>query len=1019
MKTINTEVLVIGGGATGAGVLRDLAMRGFKATLVEKRDLSHGTTGRYHGLLHSGCRYVIKDPQAARECYEENRVLRKIMPHCIEDTGGFFVSTPWDDPAYIPQFIAGCHRAGIPIEEISPQQMLKEEPLLNPDISRCFRVPDASADSFMASEANVLSAIEYGAQALTYHEVTRLLLCPEKPGKPGGKVTGAICYDLERDEDIAIHADLVVNASGAWAGKIAALAGLVVQIRPGKGTMIAINHRIVNTVVNRCKMPADGDIIVPAHTVAVIGTTDEQVADPDRIAIEPWEIELMLSEGEKMIPGIRQMRLLRAWAGVRPLYQETETSASRNISRAYVLLDHEERDGVGGLITITSGKWTTYRRMAEATVDKVCQKLGVQRSCRTHQESLPQVEHEVASRIIAEGKRTKAPAPKFLTLGRRLEQIEEKKDFNGIVCECELATYEEIERAILKGNARTLDDIRRDTRLGKGPCQGGFCTLRAVGILHHLRQPPVEQINAALHDFLNERWKGVRPILWGQQLRQERLDELIYRVVLNARALPGSEGTRLRAQDYEPPRSTRERPVPSQREATQPLKGSGTSQPDRFSASTTKIELQATECDVVVLGAGLAGLMAAWRAALGGKTVKVISKGRSALYWGSGCIDVYGNAPAESRQVSKGLLSALLEKLPGNPDHPYVKAGIGTLEDAVIALRELSLQSGYPLRGSLEKNWLLPTALGTVRPTCLAPELMTAGEITERKPLLIVGFQGFMDFYPELIAANLRAQKISAQSLTLSLPLLLETRNLNALFLARRFDDPEFRQALIQELKSHLLKTKQLHPDLRIGFPAVIGFHEPYAAWESLQDGLGCRIFEIPGLPPSLPGIRLHQMLVKAIEAAGGSIFDGMQVVEAQTAQRKVNTVWSEAAARLVSHKAQYYVLATGGILGGGLTAAPNGRIDENIFHLPVHVPISSPGWFQPAFLHPSGHAVFRSGILTDAAFQPIDSKGQIIYENLFAAGSALAGIDPLLEFSQDGIALTTGYLVGERLAKL
>ena len=115
MRTVQTEVLVIGGGATGAGIIRDLAMRGFDAILVEKRDLTHGTTGRYHGLLHSGGRYAVKDPKAAVECIEENRILRRIMPHCLEDTGGFFVVTPWDDPDFGDTFMEGCRKAGIPV----------------------------------------------------------------------------------------------------------------------------------------------------------------------------------------------------------------------------------------------------------------------------------------------------------------------------------------------------------------------------------------------------------------------------------------------------------------------------------------------------------------------------------------------------------------------------------------------------------------------------------------------------------------------------------------------------------------------------------------------------------------------------------------------------------------------------------------------------------------------------------------------------------------------------------------
>ncbi len=138
MRHLNTEVLVIGGGATGTGIIRDLSLRGFKAVLVEKRDLAHGTTGRYHGLLHSGGRYVVKDPQAAQECIDENKILRKIMPQCIEDTGGFFVLTPWDELEYAPKFIAGCQTAGIPVEEIPISEMLRQEPSLNPKITAVF-----------------------------------------------------------------------------------------------------------------------------------------------------------------------------------------------------------------------------------------------------------------------------------------------------------------------------------------------------------------------------------------------------------------------------------------------------------------------------------------------------------------------------------------------------------------------------------------------------------------------------------------------------------------------------------------------------------------------------------------------------------------------------------------------------------------------------------------------------------------------------------------------------------------
>ena len=525
-------------GATGCGVLHDLAQRGFACTLVERGDLGEGTTGRYHGLLHSGGRYAVKDPQAARECSEENRILRRIMPFCLEDTGGFFVLTPWDDPDYIPAFLQGCQGAGIPVEELDTGVMLRHEPALNPQISRCFRVPDAAADSFLAADANAEAARQRGARVLKYHPVERLVM-------NGSRLCGAVCRDLPRDHLVQINADLVVNASGAWAGQIAALAGAAVKIIPGKGSMLAASYRVVNTVINRCKMPSDGDLLVPIHTVAVMGTTDIPVPDPDHFAIEPWEVELMLAEGEKIVPGFRALRFLRAWAGVRPLYVVTSEASGgdRELSRAYVLLDHASRDGVEGMLTITSGKWTTYRRMAEATVDLVCRKLGTARPCRTAEEMLPN---------------PNGAQRRYHHLGAPLAGVEQAQDYGNLICECELVTREDAVAAIANHNPLTIDDVRRDIRLGMGPCQGGFCTYRIAGLLHQLRRAKIEDTNLALRDFLAERWRGLLPVLWGQQLRQERLDQLIYLSLLNVDHLPGPARGMLTRELYSMPEGSPE-----------------------------------------------------------------------------------------------------------------------------------------------------------------------------------------------------------------------------------------------------------------------------------------------------------------------------------------------------------------------------------------------------------------------------------------------------------------------------
>ena len=562
MRQLQTEILVIGGGSTGTGVAWDAALRGFQVVLVEKRDLTHGTTGRYHGLLHSGGRYAVKDPRSAEECIQENRILRQTHTHCIEDTGGFFVVTPEDEGEYPDQFVAACAQTGIPCTELSIAAARRQEPLLNPRASRVFHVPDGAADSFLATHATAQAARQAGATLLVYHEVIDLL---QEGGEGERRIIGAKVRDMTTGEELVIRADMVINAAGAWAGQLAQHAGAEVKIIPGKGVMVAMNHRIVNTVINRCKMPADGDIIVPIHTVAVIGTTDEKVTDPERLQISAWEVALMLAEGEKLIPGISQARVLRAWAGVRPLYQEGFVGESRDATRALTLLDHRQRDGISGFLTITGGKWTTFRLMAETAVDKACEQLGTRRPCSTATTPVPGIEQG------------------HYWLGHRLHEVEEDQLQSELVCECELVTRGMVERAVQHNPTITLDDLRRDVRLGMGPCQGGFCTYRAACILHALKRDSAQaasaptptadettwevaylqspahnapltadesapsvpdfDANLLLRDFLQERWKGLTPILWGQQLKQERLDQLIYLSLLNVDHLPDDDAT--------------------------------------------------------------------------------------------------------------------------------------------------------------------------------------------------------------------------------------------------------------------------------------------------------------------------------------------------------------------------------------------------------------------------------------------------------------------------------------------
>jgi glycerol-3-phosphate dehydrogenase len=524
MKT-TTEVLIIGGGITGCGVLFDLAQRGFKCLLVERGALANGTSGRFHGLLHSGARYAFLDPVTARECVQESALLRRVMPHALEDTGGMFVSTPWDPPEFGDSFYQACRAVNAPVEEISVAAALRREPLLNPAISRAFVTAEATIEAWAACRSLADASIEHGAQLMLYHAVTELLL-------DQGRVKGALARNVLSGEEVVIECDMLVNAAGAWSDRVAAMAGCPVTIYPTKGTMIAMNYRMVNTPIVRCRPTSDIYGLMPVDSVALMGSTSAAVADADRYAIEDWEIETLLEQGEMMIPGFTRFRPLRAYAGVRPLYKETgpdpegpdqplDSAGLRDLSRNYAVLDHAARDGVDNFVTITGGKWTTYRLMAEQTADLVCRKLGTWRACRTAGTSLEP--HQ-------EGR--------FFQLGQRMQKLEQGGLAEQVICECELVTRPQLEDYLAHNQRHIINDLRRDLRVGMGSCQGSFCSYRAAGIMNQAGGLSARETNKALVDFLQERWKGVTPVLWGQGLRQVGLNEGIYLGLLGLDKLP-------------------------------------------------------------------------------------------------------------------------------------------------------------------------------------------------------------------------------------------------------------------------------------------------------------------------------------------------------------------------------------------------------------------------------------------------------------------------------------------------
>jgi glycerol-3-phosphate dehydrogenase len=503
--------MVIGGGITGLGVAWDACLRGIKVILIEQNDLGQGTSGRYHGLLHSGARYVLSDPQSAQECATENRILKEIAPHTIEDTGGLFLTTPSDPSGYANQWLPACQELGVSVEEISPLKALEFEPALNPRIQRAFRVDDAALDSFDLLHS-LAEAIELlGGKILLRHRLEGLVL-------KANSIEAAEVRDLNSDQVVTIGAECFLNAAGPWSQHIAQLADVDLPIVLGKGTMIALASRMVHTVLNRCRPPSNGDIIVPIGTVSVIGTTDLKVDSPSDVHITPQEVDFLLAEGEILIPELRQQRPLRAWAGIRPLYRPSskDAEATRSLTRGHIIINHAEHAGVENLLTIFGGKLTTFRLMAEQAVDLICAELSTDRTCQT---ATTHLEPKLDS---------------FFQLPYRWEQVDQMNSSTPqeIICECELVNRSDLEKAITAAPSVDLDDIRRDLRLGMGPCQAGFCAYRAAGIAHQIS--PTAPPDSGLRNFLEERWRGLRPLAWGQSLRQMELTRRIYMDLLQS-----------------------------------------------------------------------------------------------------------------------------------------------------------------------------------------------------------------------------------------------------------------------------------------------------------------------------------------------------------------------------------------------------------------------------------------------------------------------------------------------------
>lgn len=503
------EALVIGGGATGAGIARDLALRGIEVLLLERGDFCNGASGGNHGMLHSGARYAVKDPGSAADCASESRVLRHIASYCIEDCGGIFVSFPEDEPIYVEKFEKACKATGVVFSPLTAQEARGMEPELGHDVQSAFQVNDGSLDAFALVLGNIESARDAGAKALNYQ-----LLQSFKVGR--GSIDEVIYRDAMSGEVGKVKPEVVINASGAWAGEVAAMAKLKLDVQVDKGSMVIFDGRRTRGLINRLRPPANGDIIVPNHSATIVGTTSVGLKRPGPTHVTKEEVRELASQAARMCPSLTKGRMVRAYAGIRAL---SPSASGREASRGFQVIDHSGQ-GMDNMVSVVGGKLTTYRLMAEKASDLACKALGSTRSGRTA--------HTKLCEDIAEKKLEGALQMYSRRIwhkygpGRKkvMAACESRPRGTEVVCSCEEVLLGELEHFAAHPDVRTLNDLTRRTRAGMGYCQSGMCALQ---VLSSLASKTEEEPKRMLEDFLSERWKGLCPVLEGDQLRQEVL----------------------------------------------------------------------------------------------------------------------------------------------------------------------------------------------------------------------------------------------------------------------------------------------------------------------------------------------------------------------------------------------------------------------------------------------------------------------------------------------------------------
>src|SRR5688572_25020937 len=489
------DLAIIGGGVNGAGIARDAALRGLRVALIERDDWGAGTTGGSTRMIHGGLRYLLYDVPTTRVSNEDAGRIRKIAPHIT-----------WRIPFLWPLFpghtffheateallaaydVHARRKGGIQHARLSRDEAFAIEPGLAPSIEGALTLDEWGCDVFRLAALNALDAREHGADLFTHTEVTELLL-------NGSDVRGVRAFDSVDARSFEIEAELVINATGPWAGRIAEMANVEVAMRPGKGVHVTFERRIGN--YGLILEGVDGRVmfLVPHGAETIVGTTDtDYYGDPGRVDLDIHrdEVAYVIEAAARALPQARQWRPIRAWAGVRNTLFEWGVD-SDDLSRRHEVLDHAVRDNVDGLLSVAGGKLAAYRIQSEEAVDLALRKLGLpHRECTTGERGLPGAEAQPDFDILAES----IPLPRWALeriwrrVGSRIGSMFEATGPDDLapVCRSEAVTRAEILHAINVEGCRTLEDLRRHAHIGSGGCDGVDCAVPAAHIMASVLQ---------------------------------------------------------------------------------------------------------------------------------------------------------------------------------------------------------------------------------------------------------------------------------------------------------------------------------------------------------------------------------------------------------------------------------------------------------------------------------------------------------------------------------------------------